>query len=222
MHTTKHNTGIIEHTDNKLIILCVTPRVFAQWCFVLMTLLTHTLANHENPKSTPGQNPSLKPHCSLWPLCAILELWHVLQNFPKHFKTPQREKCAEFQGTQLCCWVTLLVWGVGGWKWKTRPWFTVHRRRDFGQIGMVFLLDFLSKTTTNLCESFEGCVIFNFASDRRCTFVWKFREKLFWKRLSETQMHRERRDALGRDVVRGHVGHPPYVSYPRWARTPRR
>jgi hypothetical protein len=35
-------------------------------------------------------------------------------------------------------------------------------------------------------------------------------------------MHRERRDALGRDVVRDHVGHPPYVPYSRRARTPRR
>jgi hypothetical protein len=35
-------------------------------------------------------------------------------------------------------------------------------------------------------------------------------------------MHRERRDALGCDVVRGHVSHPPYVPYPRRARTPRR
>jgi hypothetical protein len=30
------------------------------------------------------------------------------------------------------------------------------------------------------------------------------------------------RDALCRDVVRGHVGHPPYVPYPRQARTQRR
>jgi hypothetical protein len=40
-------------------------RVFAQWCFVLMTLLTPPLANHENPRSTLGQNPSLKPHYPL-------------------------------------------------------------------------------------------------------------------------------------------------------------
>jgi hypothetical protein len=103
-----------------LVLVLVTIRVFAQWCFVLMTLSTPPLANHENPKSTLGQNPSLKPHCPLWPLCAILELWHVLQNFPKHFKTTQREKCAEFQGTQLCCWVALLVWSVGGWKWQNK------------------------------------------------------------------------------------------------------
>jgi hypothetical protein len=32
----------------------------------------------------------------------------------------------------------------------------------------------------------------------------------------------ERRSALCRDVARGHVGTPPYVSYPRRARTPRR
>jgi hypothetical protein len=36
------------------------------------------------------------------------------------------------------------------------------------------------------------------------------------------QQHRERRDAFGRDVVRGHVGHPPYAPYPLRARTPRR
>jgi hypothetical protein len=30
------------------------------------------------------------------------------------------------------------------------------------------------------------------------------------------------RDALCRDVVRGHVGHPPYAPYPHRARTPRR
>jgi hypothetical protein len=32
---------------------------------------------------------------------------------------------------------------------------------------------------------------------------------------------RERRDAPCRDVVRGHVGKPPYAPYPRRARTPR-
>jgi hypothetical protein len=69
-----------------------------------MALLTPLLANHENPKSTLGQNPSLNPIVPFDPFAvAILELWHVLQNFPKHFKTTQREKCAEFQGTQLCC-----------------------------------------------------------------------------------------------------------------------
>jgi hypothetical protein len=48
---------------------------------------------------TLAQNPFF----SLNPPDAILELWRVLQNFPKHFKTTQREKCAECWGTQLCC-----------------------------------------------------------------------------------------------------------------------
>jgi hypothetical protein len=36
---------------------------------------------------------------------------------------------------------------------KTKPWFTVHRRREIGQVGMAFLLEFLNKTPTNLSES---------------------------------------------------------------------
>jgi hypothetical protein len=58
------------------------------------------------------------------PPSASVDFVHVLQNFPKHFKITQREKCAEFQGTQLCCWVALLIWRVGWWKWlivTTRP-----------------------------------------------------------------------------------------------------
>jgi hypothetical protein len=37
------------------------------------------------------------------PPSASVDFVHVLQNFPKHFKITQREKCAKFQGTQLCC-----------------------------------------------------------------------------------------------------------------------
>jgi hypothetical protein len=46
-----------------LMHLCtfVTPRVFAEWWFVLMTLLTTPLTTLENPRSTLGQNPSPKP-----------------------------------------------------------------------------------------------------------------------------------------------------------------
>jgi hypothetical protein len=36
------------------------------------------------------------------------------------------------------------------------------------------------------------------------------------------QQHRERRNAFGRDVVRGHVSHPPYAPYPLRACKPRR
>jgi hypothetical protein len=42
-------------------IIDVTPRVFAQWWFVLMTLLTTPLTTLVNPRSTLGQNPSPKP-----------------------------------------------------------------------------------------------------------------------------------------------------------------
>jgi hypothetical protein len=37
------------------------PRVFAQWWFVLMTLLTSPLTTLENPRLIHGQNPSSKP-----------------------------------------------------------------------------------------------------------------------------------------------------------------
>jgi hypothetical protein len=33
---------------------------------------------------------------------------------------------------------------------------TVHRRREIGQIDMMFLLEFLNKTPTNFCESCRG------------------------------------------------------------------
>jgi hypothetical protein len=57
------------------------------------------LLNHRKPREL-GVAYAIRP---LRPLGAILELWHILQNSLKHFKTTQREKCAESQGTQLCC-----------------------------------------------------------------------------------------------------------------------
>jgi hypothetical protein len=40
---------------------CNTLCFFAQWWFVLMTLLTTPLTTLEYPKSTLGQTPCLKP-----------------------------------------------------------------------------------------------------------------------------------------------------------------
>jgi hypothetical protein len=36
------------------------------------------------------------------------------------------------------------------------------------------------------------------------------------------KQHRERQDAFERDIMRGHVGHPPYTPYPLRVHTPRR
>jgi hypothetical protein len=47
--------------QGELFVVFVTPRVFAQWWFVLMTLLNTPLTTLENPRTTLGQNPSLKP-----------------------------------------------------------------------------------------------------------------------------------------------------------------
>jgi hypothetical protein len=49
----------------------VTPRVFAQWCFVLMTLLTPPLTTHESPRLTHGQNPNSKTLMFLDPLVQV-------------------------------------------------------------------------------------------------------------------------------------------------------
>jgi hypothetical protein len=68
-----------------------------------MTLLTPPLTTHESPRLTHGQNPNSKTLIFHDPPSASVDFEHVLQNFPKHFKTTQREKCAECQGTQLCC-----------------------------------------------------------------------------------------------------------------------
>jgi hypothetical protein len=68
-----------------------------------MTLLIPSLTTLGQPRSTLGQNPSLTTPPILLTPYAILELWHVLQNFTKHFKTAQWEKCAVLQGTQLSC-----------------------------------------------------------------------------------------------------------------------
>jgi hypothetical protein len=73
----------------------VTPRVFAQCQIVLINHLITPLTNLDDHRSTLGQNPSSKPLLFPLTLDAILELWHVLQNFPKHYKTTQREKCAK-------------------------------------------------------------------------------------------------------------------------------
>jgi hypothetical protein len=56
--------------------------------------LNHSINNLEDLRSNLGQNPSSKPLFVPLTPDAILELWRVLQNFPKHFKTTQREKCA--------------------------------------------------------------------------------------------------------------------------------
>jgi hypothetical protein len=55
-------------------------------------------------------------------------------------------------------------------KQGTGPLF--HWRREFGQFGMMFLLDFLNETPT-FVKVVEGCVIFNFASDHKGHFSLK-------------------------------------------------
>jgi hypothetical protein len=73
----------------------VTPRVFTHCLIVLTTHLITFINDLDDHRSTLGQNPSSKPLVAPLTLDAILELWRILQNFPKHFKTTQREKCAE-------------------------------------------------------------------------------------------------------------------------------
>jgi hypothetical protein len=48
------------------------------------------------PQVNPWSNPLLKTLVPLFPLPVILELWHILQNLSKHFKTTQKEKNVQF------------------------------------------------------------------------------------------------------------------------------
>jgi hypothetical protein len=63
--------------------------------------------------------------------------------------------------------------GILGEKCLGRCPVPVHGRRDLGQVGIVFLLEFLGKTSTSLCESCRGCLIFNCASNPKLQFSLK-------------------------------------------------
>jgi hypothetical protein len=67
----------------------------------------------------------------------------------------------------------------------------------------------------------EGSLIYNFAVQWKARFSSKIWRKLCLKLHQRIAKALERRSALCRDVVRGHVGKPPYASYTRRARMAR-
>jgi hypothetical protein len=118
----------------------VTPRVFSQWWFVLMTLLTPPLITHESPRLTHGQNPNSKTLVTLWPPCVSLEFEHVLQNFPIHFKFAQREMCRMSRHT------TLLLIGI----WNSKKFFV---KNPFECTRLVFTgAEKISKLACSSCS----------------------------------------------------------------------
>jgi hypothetical protein len=64
-------------------------------------------------------------------------------------------------------------------------------------------------------------LIYIFAILCKVHFSFKKWKNQFWKPTQQIVFARERRSVLCRDVTRGHVGAPPYVSYPHRVRTPR-
>jgi hypothetical protein len=65
---------------------------------------------------TPWSKPYPKPLNPFWPSSVSRNFCSVLQISPKHFKISQCESCVFCRGTQISCWVALLVWSGNGWK----------------------------------------------------------------------------------------------------------
>jgi hypothetical protein len=76
----------------------------------------------------------------------------------------------------------LLIWRVGWWKWLIKA--LVHWHRDFGQLGMMFLLNPLHKTLPSFVKVVKGCVIFKFALDHKVHFSLKIQRKFILKTAS--------------------------------------
>jgi hypothetical protein len=74
---------------------------------------------NDTPRSTHGQGwvkTLVKPLEPLLTTSVSRYFCHVLQISPQHFKISQCKSCVFCRGTQLSCWVALLVWSGNGWK----------------------------------------------------------------------------------------------------------
>jgi hypothetical protein len=84
-----------------------------------ITSKTSQIIPNDAPWSTHGHGlvkTLVKPLEPFWPTSVSRYFCLVLQISPKHFKLSQYKSCVFCRGTQLSCWVALLVWSANWWK----------------------------------------------------------------------------------------------------------
>jgi hypothetical protein len=151
-----------------------------QWSTWAITSKTSLTTPNDPPWSTLvnlWSNPSQRPLEHLWPSYVARNFCRVLQISPKHFKISQCKSCVFCRGTQLSCWVALLVRSARWWKLQVTLPCTIHWRPENSQVAMDFVHKWWRKTPYTLCRSCRGMLDLQLSYSNLGAIEFNFLEK---------------------------------------------